>query len=403
VVVLGEGDLTIQEIAREVGEGRRDFSKIKGIVFNQGNRFVETPPAPLLRDLDLLPEPALELVKREKYRFDVFGKDNFVTCLETSRGCPYGCDFCSVTPTWGNKWRNKSNKRIMREIEKAKELGYNWVFFVDDIFVVWPNRSHREKLFREIIDRRIGIKFIAQMRADVTARNPDLVKMAAEAGLRVAFLGVESGSQETLRKMHKGIAVPDSIKAVKVLHQNGVIVLVGLIVGAPYEGFRELMATVRLSRELADAGADGVQFSVYTPLPGTRVFVNLLREGRILTLNWDYYDLLTPVLRTRVNPLIVQLLSLYANHSFYVRKYIKGKLGRGVRSQGDKARLLRQAEKYMWRRLPHFAQVTLVDFPLSLIKTLLLYVRRERLSQEVVSELISQSQRIVYEEGVWAS
>jgi len=245
IVVLGEGDDTIMKLASALKEGNRDFSQIRGIVYRKEGKIFKTPPAPLISDLDSLPEPALELVKKENYPVKIFGDDQYVACLETARGCPYACDFCSVTPTWGNKWRNKSNNRILKEISKAKELGYNWIFFVDDIFIVWPNRSQRAALFRKMIETKNTINFIAQMRADVTARNPELIKLASDAGLRIAFLGIESGSQEVLKKMHKGLAVSDSINAVKTLHENGVIVLVGLMIGAPYETIKDIRATVK--------------------------------------------------------------------------------------------------------------------------------------------------------------
>lgn len=208
-------------------ENHEDFRQIKGIVYrNKDEEIVRTPPRPLIEDLDKLPMPALDLVEREKYPIKIFGDNQYATCIETSRGCPYACDFCSVTPTWGNKWRNKSNKRIIKELRLAKKLGYDWVFFVDDIFIVWPNRKQREELFKLMIDEDFNIRFITQMRADVTARNPELIKLAAEAGLRISFLGAESGSQEILKKMHKGLSVSDTVKAVKVLHDNGVLVLV---------------------------------------------------------------------------------------------------------------------------------------------------------------------------------
>src|SRR5579875_1148292 len=234
VSVLGEGDDAISEIVHCVANGR-GFGEVRGIVFSDSGKIVRTKPRPLMRSLDDLAMPAFDLVNPESYRFDVFGKDNRVACVETSRGCPYACDFCSVTPTWGNKWRNKSNQRIMEELRFIKSLGFNWVFFTDDIFVVGTNTDQRRELFRMMIAENLGLKYIVQMRADVTARNPDLIRMAAESGMTIAFLGIESGSQEVLKKMHKGIFTPQSVQAVKTLNSNGIITLIGMMVGAPYE------------------------------------------------------------------------------------------------------------------------------------------------------------------------
>ncbi|MGC8558958.1 MAG: B12-binding domain-containing radical SAM protein, partial [Nitrososphaeria archaeon] len=107
ISVLGEGDNTIVDIAR-AAEGGDDFGKIPGIVYKKGDQFVRTRPRALIEDLDSLPLPALDLVNKDRYFFKTFGDNDTVTCIETARGCPYACDFCSVTPTWGNKWRNKS-------------------------------------------------------------------------------------------------------------------------------------------------------------------------------------------------------------------------------------------------------------------------------------------------------
>ncbi len=86
-------------------------------------------------------------------------KNRSVTCLETARGYPYACDFRSVTPTWGHKWRNESNQRILVELELAKRLGYDWIFFTDDIFVVYPNVDQRMALFDAMIKTGSSVLF----------------------------------------------------------------------------------------------------------------------------------------------------------------------------------------------------------------------------------------------------
>lgn len=126
VVALGEGDQTITEIAAALRGGER-FEKIPGILFNKKeygkSSIVQNTPRALIPNLDTLPLPALHLVRKELYTIKLFGEGS-ITCLETSRGCPYACDFCSVTPTWGHKWRNKSNKRILMELRTREKA---WV------------------------------------------------------------------------------------------------------------------------------------------------------------------------------------------------------------------------------------------------------------------------------------
>lgn len=409
VVVLGEGDDTLIEIAKAI-EQHQDFRNIPGIVYNEDsssssndNKFVRTSPRALIDNLDRLPLPALDLVERDRYTFKVFGKNETVTCLETSRGCPYACDFCSVTPTWGNKWRNKSVKRILMELEMARQFNYNWIFFTDDIFVVYPNVRQRMKLFEEMVERGFNFKFLVQMRADVTSNNPELIKKGAEAGMSVAFLGIESGSPEILKKMHKGLFTPQSVKAVRILSQNDVVVLVGMMLGVPYEGLRDMIATIRFSNKLADAGADAVQFSVYTPLPGTRIFDDALKNNKLFTLDWDRYDILTPVMKTKVNPVITQMMQFYGNYSFYLLKYLKGRLTGQERKwlmMKKKHDLLSNGQKFIMDMMPAYFR-DMLKFPRTLLKTRKLYVSAasKALSKEKISELMQSSNKVVYLEN----
>lgn len=398
ISVLGEGDETIYELGKAVSENGR-FDEIRGIVFRDGNRIVRTPPRSLIRDLDTLPLPAMDLVDGSKYTFKVFGDDSSVMCIETSRGCPYACDFCSVTPTWGNRWRNKSNGRILEEMDLAKRLGYDWIFFTDDIFVVYPNVKHREELFRSINAKGLDTKWIVQMRADVTSRNPDLIRLAAKAGMSISFLGVESGSEEILKKMHKGEFTPQSVDAVKVLSENGIVVLIGMMIGAPYERFSDILASLKFSRELSRGGADAIQFSIYTPLPGTRVFDDAIRGEKLFTLDWDRYDVLTPVMKTRTNPVIDQIAQFYGNYSFYIYKYIRNRFKGIDQANNEKLLLLNNSMKFILKTIPDHIR-SIASFPRFLMETWSLYTNGKEFRDvdlRKVSEAMETSNKIVYD------
>jgi anaerobic magnesium-protoporphyrin IX monomethyl ester cyclase len=399
ISVLGEGDETIFEIGMAIKE-RRGFHDVNGIVYRDGGEIRRTKPRKLISDLDTLPMPPLDLLDSEKYTFKVFGDKEKVMCLETSRGCPYACDFCSVTPTWGNKWRSKSNERIIMEMKEAKKHGYNWIFFTDDIFIVYPNVEQRRELFRRIIEEGIESKWIVQMRADVTSKNSDLIKMGSRAGLSIAFLGVESGSPEILKKMHKGEFTPQSVDAVKILSDSGVIVLVGMMVGAPYERFRDALSTVKFSRELARAGADAVQFSIYTPLPGTRVFDSALRDSSLFTFDWDRYDVLTPVMKTKLGPVLDQMLQFYASYSFYIYKFMRGKILQ-LKPPEAKQKLIDNGTKFIIRMMPAYLR-DFFGFPRFLLKTYDLYwnaKKKGHLDSSATSEALETSNKIVYDLG----
>ncbi|CAC11633.1 P-methyltransferase related protein [Thermoplasma acidophilum] len=397
IIVLGEGDEAFRDVLEHYRDNA-DFSDIPGIIFKSGNMKIRTEKRELIDDLDRLPIPAFDLVDKERYTFKVFGEGSVAT-VETARGCPYACDFCSVTPTWGNKWRNKSNDRIMEELRIVKSLGYRWVFFTDDIFVVYPNVKQRSDLFDRIIEEDLGLKFIVQMRADVTSKNPDLIRKASQAGLTIAFLGIESGSEEVLKAMHKGIMTSASVNAVKILTQNNIVVLGGMMLGAPYESFRDMMKTIKFSRVLARAGIDAIQISTYTPLPGTRIFLDALRKNEIFTLDWSRYDILTPVAKTRVNPAIIQALTAYGYYSFYAYKWLHDRLHE-VRAVGFKDQIMMNAQKFIMRMMPSYIK-DIFRLPSDIMKTAILYrngIRKRIATDEHVRELIADSSSIVYKE-----
>jgi anaerobic magnesium-protoporphyrin IX monomethyl ester cyclase len=395
VVTLGEGDDTIVDVGRTV-QGQMQLKEVPGIVFKKDGQSVRTQPRALIENLDTLPFPALDLVQKEKYTIRVFGDQDTVACLETSRGCPYACDFCSVTPTWGSRWRNKSNTRILMELDQARRLGYNWIFFTDDIFVVYPNVKQRMDLFQKMIQHDFHFRWIVQMRTDLTALNPELVRVGSAAGMRLAFLGIESGSPEILRKMHKGLFTPQSVKAIRTLNENGVMVLCGMMLGAPYEEFRDMIRTIDFSRKLAAAGADAIQFTIYTPLPGTRIFDDALRGNKLFTLDWDRYDILTPVMKTRVHPVLIQILQFYGNYSFYARKFLVGKL-RPRRVKEVKRTLLSNSQKFIRGAMPTYLRDVL-SLPLKVLSTAKLYssLTKAGLANEKVAELLQSSNKIIY-------
>jgi anaerobic magnesium-protoporphyrin IX monomethyl ester cyclase len=398
IVVLGEGDETIADIVRAVKEGT-PLEKVSGIVLRTGGRIVRTKPRKLIDEMDSLPFPAFDLIDRENYHFRTFGEDETVACLETSRGCPYGCDFCSVTPTWGYRRRYKSNQRIIEEMKLVEKLGYRWVFFTDDIFLLPQNLRQRERLFGDMKENGLKLSWIAQMRADAIARNPEFIPLAVESGMKVVAIGVESGSRDVLKKMRKNIKVTDTLKAIEELDRNGVVVLLSFMIGAPYERKRDMLSTVKLAFRLAGRGADVVQFTIYTPLPGTQIFREAVEHGKLFTLDWDRFDFFTPVMRTRVHPVVIQLLQYLGLYSFYIRRFLFDKGGERSMNM-PKRELVPKALEYTHSQMTaYFAD--LMAIPQRIISTASLYssLSSGELRQEEREHMIRDFKLPVYAEG----
>jgi anaerobic magnesium-protoporphyrin IX monomethyl ester cyclase len=387
-VFLSEGEVSFGEFLKEVKEGG-EWRRVRGIAYRDGDRVVTTGLPDFVEDLDKLPLPAFEIYDRESYRFGILDEAGSVVAVETSRGCPYNCEFCSVTKMWGARWRFKSVGRVLQELRRVLELGYRWVFFVDDNFIVPIRRviSERVELLRSIVREGLNkLRFIVQLRADFVAKNEWLPPLMYEAGVRVAFLGIESGDPEVLRSMRKNLVPEDSAKAVKLLSDSGIVVHGGFILGAPYEGEEAMGRTVRFALRLIDYGLDSAQFSIYTPLPGTDAFLRAAAGSSLLTLDWDLYNCITPVMRTRVPPARLFLKQRWANYYFFIRKGLRALLRGSLLSapRSEKDIYIRNATRYILTRVCKY----LADILVLPLQALTVHLRlRKGLSEEERREL----------------
>ena len=372
VVVLHEGEETFSELLKVYREGG-SLSSVKGIVFrDEHGRIVRNHLRELIWDLDKLPFPMFEVFDKKHYTMGLLDPSGSVVTVETSRGCPYNCEYCSVTKMWGGTWRFKSVERVLRELKRVCELGYKWVFIVDDNFIVPIKKMFNEgiKMLKEIVRRGLNkLRFIIQLRADLVARNSEIASLLYEAGVRIAFLGIESGDPNTLRNMRKNLYPDLSAKAVKILTDTGIIVHAGFILGAPYETEEAMNTTLNYAYKLIDYGLDSAQFSIYTPLPGTDAFARALRENSLLTLNWALYDTLHPVLKTHISPIKLFIKQRLAHYSFFLRKGLKA-LSKGTllpKPNKEKDIYLNNGVKYILKKIPLYL-LGLLKLPINALK-----------------------------------
>jgi radical SAM superfamily enzyme YgiQ (UPF0313 family) len=226
-----------------------------------------------LEDLDVLPFPDYSLMGD-------FGNRRLRPVM-TSRGCPFDCNFCSVTKMFGNDYRAQSPQRVLSEIIR---LPPGTVFFADDNFAVDMKRS--TEIVDLMIARGFRNKWTAQVRTNVTHK-PEFVAKMKKAGCKVVYVGFESINPQTLKDMNKAQTVEDIKRSIRVFHDNGINVHGMFILGNDADSREMFGTTARFSKETA---LDFVQYSVLTPLPGTEVFDKLTQEGRLLHRDWSYYD-----------------------------------------------------------------------------------------------------------------
>ena len=325
-IVRGEGEETLVRLADALESGSGPAG-VPGVIFRDGPRTVATPPPPP-PDVETLPFPARHLVDLSRY---VHMGGRRASPVVTSRGCPGRCSFCSSSTFFGGTWRARSVDSVLAELDALyHRFGVRAVAFVDDNFTLSPARV--TAISEGIARRGLDLKWWAFSRVDTVVRNPAMVASMAAAGCFRIYLGIESGSDETLARLGKRTRSGDAAVAVRILRSHGIEVHGSYIIGSPDEGRADVERTIEMAVALdTDIG----QFSILTPYPGTALAEEL--SDRIFTRRWKYYDGLHLVFRhPRMNRYLLQSLLVKA----YVRFYRRSRKSReGFMAAGRRARL----------------------------------------------------------------
>jgi len=284
-VIVGEAEMTLAELltALDAAGGARDAGNvgdIAGLVFRDRGLVRRTGPRALLKDLDVLPIAAWDLVDVDRYRaFWRARHGYFALNIVTTRGCPYKCNWCAK-PVYGNTYHTRSPGSVITELRLLRDrYAPDRLWFCDDIFGL--KARWLLPFAAEVAALGLALPFLCQTRADLmTAENVDALR---RAGCAEAWLGVESGSQAVLDAMDKGLTVDHVRGAVTRLRAAGIRIGFFLQFGYPGEGWPEIEMTRRLVRELAP---DDIGVSVSYPLPGTG-FHDAVQARLGDKRNWD--------------------------------------------------------------------------------------------------------------------
>ncbi len=293
IVVRGEGEKTIDELIDVLETHGLDYERlknVKGIAFKYRDRIVVTPKRDYILNLDLLPKPARHLLPMDKYT--LFKKPIRVVHVVASRGCPYGCIFCSTSYFWGRCKRWRTAKSVADEIEEAVDkYKVRHVAFVDDELI--ENRKFIYELVEEVKKRGLDLTFSCGARIDHVDR--EYMKYLYTNNFVALYFGVESASQETLNKIKKGITVDQVNKVFEWSKEIGLFAVASFIIGFPWEDESDIRKTIDFALKL---NPNYAQFTVATPYPGTPLFEYAVEEGLIEDWNWEHYTTLRPVMRT---------------------------------------------------------------------------------------------------------
>src|SRR5712692_4211447 len=313
VIVIGDGEEVMPALVN-AWEKTKDLSAVAGLLINKASGPVQTPAAPARANIDELPMPARHLIKEYAGEYYI----NFrrpLALLETARGCPFKCNFCSVWK-FHETFREKSPERVVKELAEVDAPN---VFITDDIF--WMNVKRGREMAQALQRSGIQKHYTIQTRSDIICKFPDLIEMGKGCGRMTVFLGLEKIDDEGLKSVNKKNTADNNNRAIRILQELNVGYTPNFIVDPTWEheDFE------KLKRWVDETGAYNSGFSVLTPLPGTDLWDET--EGQVQTNDWELFDIAHTVLPTKLP--LDEFYREYAGlwkHAVEVRYRIHGKI-----------------------------------------------------------------------------
>ena len=281
IVVLGEGEITFEELINELGKRTSRLNKVDGLAFwKEGVQ--RTSPRQVIQDLDILPFPKHELYfKRNNKRKSA--------SLLSTRGCYFSCSFCCLNPETKRMVRFRSPKNVVDEIEYLANAfpQIKEIIIQDDSFFVDNERVI--EICDEIIKRKIKMSFICSGR--IIPVSKEMIKKLEEANFRTVMLGIESCNDEILRRARKGINKKDILNAFKLFKNSKLNLKTFLIVGLPGETIDTLNETAKFIQRLQKIKyiSFPLTSNILVIYPGTEVYEIAKLKG-IVNDNFWLYD-----------------------------------------------------------------------------------------------------------------
>ncbi len=272
-----------------IGEGENAWLELIG----------ETPD---IQSIDDIPIPDYGLVDLERFCGIAPIAALPAMAIMASRGCPFQCTFCNTPVFWGNKVRYRNPQLVVDEVELLhKRYGINEIFFQDDTFNL--NHEWAAQIFEELIRRGLSNEMLFKLDCRVNEKliTKAFLDLAYRAGVWNIFYGIESGSQEMLDRMKKGITVAEIKRAVRMTHEAHIKTQCSFIVGLPGETLKTLQETDALLNEIRPTRYG---WCFFCPFPGTEATKEAIAQGHLKPV--DYADYGYGKVMTRTEALTIE-------------------------------------------------------------------------------------------------
>lgn len=286
VIVRGEGEYTVLDLARAIIDEDADLKNILGISYRDDGNIVHNPPRPRISDLDALGLPARHLVNMQRYVQTLYILNLPAGTIMTSRGCPFNCSYCSASAMFGRIYTTRSAKCVVDEVELLIEkYGVKGIRFFDSTFTL--NRKHVLSICDELTKRGFKIPWNCEIRVDTVDK--DLLKKMQEAGCYFMDIGVESANEKVLKLMNKQITLEQAENVINWADELGLITNVAFTFGHIGETFEDCLETKKFIKKWRDKitnVAEGIGILIY---PGTPV-ESFAKSNGLLPPNFSWSE-----------------------------------------------------------------------------------------------------------------
>jgi anaerobic magnesium-protoporphyrin IX monomethyl ester cyclase len=265
-----------------------DISEIPGLIYRE-NGEVKINKNQVFENLDLIDFPQWDLINPNTYPHaphGTFTKSLPIAPVITSRGCPYSCKYCGVKTNTGIRFRKRSPENIISEIELLKnKYGIREIHIEDDNFTF--DRERVIKFCNTLLDKKLDIYWACPDGVRLDTLDKELLQLMEKSGCYSFAVGLESGSPKILKDMNRKITIETMIEKVNLIASETKIEMTGfMMAGYPTESVEDIEKTIKLALSLP---LSKVQFSNFVPLPGTKIFDELIEKKEISldTFPWD--------------------------------------------------------------------------------------------------------------------
>ena len=288
--VLGEGEETVVEFVQALFT-TGDLSKIHGIAYRHNGQIVKAPRRGRVRDIDSFPVPAWDLFPVHNYldRGLCTGafKGRTMPILAT-RGCPFQCTFCSSPNMWTQRWIARNPRLLLEEMKWLIEKYQVENFEFSDLTAI-VKKQWTVEFSRLLLESGLRIEWQLPTGTRSEAIDAEVCNLLYKSGCRSLVYAPESGSPTELKRIKKALHLDRTIESMKSALRAGINVRSNFVLGFPGETHREVLESFKFLFKLAWIGVHDITHFVFVPYPGTELFEELRKKGRIQELNDEYF------------------------------------------------------------------------------------------------------------------